>query len=65
MKAIQKLCWQLRNAFEVYTVFKSLFKFASVKRTNFDEVKAPKKIVMLMFGGYFEFILEFGNHERF
>jgi FkbM family methyltransferase len=65
VKAIQKLCWQLRNAFEVYTVFKSLFKFALVKRTNFDEVKAPKKIVMLMFGGYFEFILEFGNHERF
>jgi len=64
-KAIQKLCWQLHNAFEVYTVFKSLFKFASVKRTNFDEIRAPKKIVMLMFGGYFEFILEFGNYERF
>lgn len=64
-KSFKKLIWQAHNAFEVYTVFKSLFKFASVKRTNFDVIKAPKKIVMLMFGGYFEFILEFGNHDDF
>jgi FkbM family methyltransferase len=64
VKPIQKLCWQLHNAFEVYTVFNSLFKAAIVKRTNLDVIKSPKKIVMLMFGGYFEFILEFGNHER-
>ena len=65
VKTIQKLFWQVLNAFEVYNVFKSIFKLASVKRTNLDVIKAPKKIVMLMFGGYFEFILEFGSHDDF
>ena len=64
VKPIQRLFWQLHNAFEVYSVFNSLFKIAGVRRTNLDLIKSPKKIVMLMFGGYFEFILEFGNHDH-
>jgi len=56
---ISKTIWQIRNILETYFYFKNLLKYASVFRTNLEPVKKPKKCVMLILGGYFEFILEF------
>jgi FkbM family methyltransferase len=54
-----KTVWQLRNAAETYQVFKSLLAYAYIQRTSRDFINSPRKIVALMFGGYFEFILTF------
>jgi FkbM family methyltransferase len=54
-----KIVWQLRNASETHRVFKNLLKNAHIQRTNRDYIHSPRKIVALMFGGYFEFILTF------
>lgn len=57
---LTKKYWQLKNAIIAYKFFKGLFKYAKVYRTNLDSIKSPIKCVLLMFGGYFEFILDFG-----
>ena len=54
-----KTVWQIRNILEGFFYFKKILKFASIFRTNLEPVKKPKKCVMLILGGYFEFILEF------
>jgi FkbM family methyltransferase len=54
-----KIVWQLRNAAETHRVFKNLLRFAHIQRTSRDFIHSPRKIVALMFGGYFEFILTF------
>lgn len=56
---LTKTFWQIRNIWESYFYFKKILKFASISRTNLEPVKKPKKCVMLILGGYFEFILEF------
>jgi FkbM family methyltransferase len=62
---LTKTIWQFRNIWESYFYFKKILSFANVFRTNLEPVKKPKKCVMLILGGYFEFILEFGSHEDF
>jgi FkbM family methyltransferase len=62
---ISKTIWQIRNILESYFYFKKILSFASILRTNLEPVRKPKKCVMLILGGYFEFILEFGSHEDF
>ena len=64
MTVLSKTFWQIRNVLEAYKFFKSIMAYANIYRTNLDPIKHPKKCVLLMLGGYFEFILEFGNHER-
>lgn len=56
---LTKTIWQIRNIWESYFYFKKILSFASIFRTNLEPVKKPKKCVMLILGGYFEFILEF------
>jgi FkbM family methyltransferase len=60
MTWLTKKYWQIKNAVIVYKFFKRVIKYAKVYRTSLDNVKSPKKCVLLMFGGYFEFILDFG-----
>ena len=62
---MSKTIWQIRNIVESYLYFKKLLRYATIFRTNLEPVKKPKKFVMLILGGYFEFILEFGSHENF
>jgi FkbM family methyltransferase len=62
---ISKTIWQFRNIWESYFYFKKILSFANVFRTNLEPVKKPKKCVMLILGGYFEFILEFRNDDDF
>lgn len=56
---LSKTAWQLRNAGETHRVFKNLLRHAHIQRTSRDFIHSPRKIVALMFGGYFEFILTF------
>jgi FkbM family methyltransferase len=56
---LTKKSWQVKNAVLTYKFFKRIFKFAKVYRTSLDKVNSPMKCVLLMFGGYFEFILDF------
>jgi FkbM family methyltransferase len=56
---LSKTAWQLSNAVETYQVFKKLLVHAHIQRTSLDNIYSPRKIVALMFGGYFEFILTF------
>ena len=64
LTVLSKTFWQIRNILETYKFFKNIMAYASVYRTNLDPVRRPKKCVLLMLGGYFEFILEFGSHEH-
>ena len=54
-----KKYWQFQNLFISYYFFQNILKYATVRRTSLDRVYSPKKCVLLMFGGYFEFILDF------
>ena len=56
-----KKFWQLQNLLVAYFFFSKIMKFANVKRTSLDPIRSPKKCVLLMFGGYFEFILDFNE----
>jgi FkbM family methyltransferase len=64
VKKLSKKIWQLRNLILAYTFFGRLMRYAEVKRTNLDPVKNPIKAVFLMFGNYFEFILDFSNKAK-
>lgn len=59
LTSLSKIVWQLRNAVETHQVFKKLLVHAHIQRTSLDTIQSPRKIVALMFGGYFEFILTF------
>ena len=65
LTVFSKTIWQIRNILEAYKFFKNIMDHAKIYRSNLDPVKHSKKCVLLMLGGYFEFILEFGNHESF
>lgn len=56
-----KKYWQLQNLVVAYKLFRTLLKVATIQRTSLDKIHSPKKCVMLMFGGYFEFILNFAE----
>ncbi len=56
---LSKKVWQIQNAIVALRFFTRLMKFAEVRRTNLDLIASPKKCILLMFGGYFEFILQF------
>ena len=56
-----KKYWQLQNFFVGYLFFKRLLQVATIKRTSTDRIKSAKKCILLMFGGYFEFILDFNE----
>ncbi len=60
---VSKKFWQFQNLVTAYFYFQKIMKFAKVYRTNREKVRSPKKCVLLMFGGYFEFILDFGSSE--
>lgn len=59
LTVLSKNYWHLRNAIECYRVFRSLEANGTVRRTNFDSVRSPKRVVALMFGGCHEFIVDF------
>jgi FkbM family methyltransferase len=59
LTALTKTYWQLQNLLIAYRFFKTLLKIATIQRTSLDKIQSPKKCVLLMFGGYFEFILNF------
>lgn len=54
-----KKYWQTQNLIVCYLFFRRVKKFATISRTNLDPVRSPLKCVLLMFGGYFEFIIDF------
>jgi FkbM family methyltransferase len=58
---LTKKFWQLQNLFIAYFFFRRLLKIATIQRTSLDKIHSPKKCVLLMFGGYFEFILNFAE----
>jgi FkbM family methyltransferase len=58
-KRIRKVIWQIRNGIDTYRLFNSLSSIAVIKKTNYEVIRNPKNCVMLMFGGYLEFILDF------
>jgi FkbM family methyltransferase len=57
MTFFTKTYWQLQNLLIAYNFFRRLLKIASIQRTSLDEIRSPKKCILLMFGGYFEFIV--------
>ncbi len=57
-----KKFWQIQNAYVAYRLFARIGEVAKIRRTNLDPIVSPKKCVLLMFGGYFEFILEFNQN---
>ena len=59
LTVFSKTLWQMRNVTESYKFFRNILRKAAITRTNLEVVKYPKKCVLLMLGGYFEFILEF------
>jgi hypothetical protein len=59
IKFVSKKIWQVKNLIIAYIFFSRLFKVALISRTNLDPIKSPKKCILLMFGGYFEFIIDF------
>ena len=61
LTTLTKKYWQFQNMIVAYLFFSRLFKVAAIKRTNLDRVKSPKKCILLMFGGYFEFIVDFSK----
>ena len=61
LTCITKKIWQVQNLLTTYFFFRKLLKMANITRTSLDKIKSPKKCVLLMFGGYFEFILNFGQ----
>ncbi len=61
MTFLTKKYWQLQNLFIAYFFFRRLLATASIQRTSLDKISSPKKCVLLMFGGYFEFILNFAE----
>jgi len=61
MTFLTKKYWQLQNLFIAYFFFRRLLKIASIQRTSLDKIHSPKKCVLLMFGGYFEFIVNFAE----
>ena len=56
---LTKKIWQFQNLVIAYRFFGTLLKVATIQRTSLDKIKSPRKCVLLMFGGYFEFILNF------
>lgn len=58
-KRIRKVIWQIRNGIDTYRMFNALSSIAVIKKTNYEVIRNPKNCVMLMFGGYLEFILDF------
>ena len=56
---LTKKYWQLQNLATAYRFFRTLLNMATIQRTSLDKIQSPKKCVLLMFGGYFEFILNF------
>jgi FkbM family methyltransferase len=56
-----KKYWQLQNLFIAYAFFRRLLKVATLRRTSLDRIYSPKKCVLLMFGGYFEFNVNFAE----
>ena len=63
IKFVSKKIWQVKNLIIAYIFFSRLFKVAKITRTNLEPIKSPKKCILLMFGGYFEFIIYF--HETY
>jgi FkbM family methyltransferase len=61
MTFLTKKYWQLQNLFIAYFFFRRLLQTASIQRTSLDKIHSPKKCVLLMFGGYFEFIVNFAE----
>jgi hypothetical protein len=61
MTFFTKKYWQVQNLLVSYIFFRRLLKIASIQRTSLDKIHSPKKCVLLMFGGYFEFILNFAE----
>jgi FkbM family methyltransferase len=59
MTYFTKKCWQVQNFLVAYLFFRKILKVATIRRTSLDRIHSPKKCVLLMFGGYFEFILNF------
>lgn len=58
---LTKKYWQLQNLVIAYRFFRTLLKMATIHRTSLDKIHSSKKCVLLMFGGYFEFILDFAE----
>lgn len=56
---ITKKYWQVQNLVIAYKFFRQLLGVATIQRTSLDKITSPKKCVLLMFGGYFEFICDF------
>jgi FkbM family methyltransferase len=61
-----KKYWQIQNLYVAFIFFAKLLKISTIKRTSLDIINSPKKCILLMFGGYFEFVIDFAEtHERF
>ena len=56
-----KKIWQIQNLWVAHIFFRRLFMNATLTRTSLDRINSPKKCILLMFGGYFEFVLDFGH----
>ena len=61
MTSLTKKYWQVQNLVIAYRFFQRLLTMATIQRTSLDKIQSPKKCVLLMFGGYFEFILNFSE----
>ena len=61
MTFFTKKYWQFQNLVVAFELFRTLLKVATIQRTSLDKIHSPKKCVLLMFGGYFEFILDFAE----
>jgi FkbM family methyltransferase len=60
---LTKKYWQLQNLVIAYRFFRTLLKVATIQRTSLDKIPSTKKCLLLMFGGYFEFILNFKENS--
>jgi FkbM family methyltransferase len=58
---LTKKFWQIQNLLVAYLFFQRLLKVATLRRTSLDKIMSAKKCTLLMFGGYFEFIINFAE----
>jgi FkbM family methyltransferase len=63
-RRIWKILTRLLSYAESIRTYKSLSKAGTVSRTNYVSVPNASKFALLIMAGYYEFIVDFGDHKR-
>lgn len=58
---LKRIVWHLSNISQIIKVFRSLKPYAILSRTNLNPVRNLTSFILLILGGYHEFIVDFRN----